>query len=132
MTFKEYVIDNIHYTDIDVLNITKENLTDIYGIEEFKNIRHLFLGKNKIVDISPLKYLPKIYNLDISENLIDNFDVLIYLDNLDTLWIYDNPIIKNNLTKYNNAIFLDGNKLIELKNIIKIERRKRLIKLLDK
>ena len=132
MTFKEYIQGDPIEDDITSLNLNELNLTDIYGIEEYKNIKYLFISWNEIRDITPLKYLLKINTLDISKNLIDNLDVLIYLDNLDTLWVYDNPIIKNNLLKcVGDKRMLVDSTLIEFKNTIKSERRKKIINLLN-
>ena len=82
MTFKEYIKEEPIDKDITALNLNELNLTDLNGIEEYKEIEHLFLNRNKIKDITPL------------------------------------------------SDYLRNDTLIEFKNIIRYQRRKRIINLL--
>ena len=119
MTFKEFIKEHPKHRNIDTLYLNHCTLSDLIGIEVYINIRHLYVQNNFITDIEPLKYLTHIETLDLGYNKINNLDALIYLNKLDLLWINTDPSI-------------GGEKLKYYINEIKINRRKRLINLLDK
>ena len=105
MTFKEYIKNNPIDLDIKNLNLYNEYLTDIYGIEEYKNLEILVLSHNSIINIDSLLSLPK----------------------LKVLYLHDNPIYKNYMDcrdyYYYNVIY----DIDKLKRTISINRRKRII-----
>ena len=149
MTFKEY-IDYSDFGKTKYLNtdLRFEDLTDIYGIENYKYITSLELESNKIVDIEPLKYLNKLKflsvcdnkvsdisclknlnlkKLDLESNPISNIDVIYYMKNLNGIYLY-NTNITGLLSKYaDKDYYLEDDDLKSILNIIKIERRKKII-----
>ena len=156
MTFEEYKKKKKIDLYIDVLDLTQQKLDDLYGIEEFINLKTLDIGGNNISDIEPLKYLINLEDLWLNNNpitdismlkelnklrnlslwdipIIDkDLDVLLEIKNMNGLWLTGTKISKKYYTHSKKQVWFSDNKLLNLKNIIKFERRKRLIKLLDK
>lgn len=73
--------------------LSNSYIFDISGIEEFKNLEHLYLDNNNITDISPLKNLTKLYNLWLGKNNISDISALSNLHELVTLSLYGNHIL---------------------------------------
>ena len=133
MTFKEYIKKfKLSNNSIVTLQLYEE-ITDLYGIEEFTELETLHFPNNAIKDIEPLKHLPNLNLVMLSYNLIEDLEALYYLPKLKCLWINGNPITNNNrlYSKFNNSSGVSGDHLIDFKNLIKSERRKRLINLLS-
>ena len=104
----------VHYGDImysDVLSITRmevpisfgeyddddeemsrEKITDISALAEFKNLKELRIRDNEIEDISPLKGLTKLKCLDLGNNRIRNIEALKDMKELRCLNLNANEI----------------------------------------
>ena len=139
------------YTNLEYLDLDFNNIEDITPLAGLKNLKLIMLSNNKISDISPLSGLIKLKKLDLSHNLIkditplknlhiqklwigendiSNIDVLLTLDKLDIINMrfinMKNKSINNKLNSNESGILM-GIEILELKNIIKYERRKRII-----
>ena len=135
MTLKEYI--NKYKDPIyDHLNISYSKLSDLNGIEEYSHIVRLNISYTNIKNIEPLKHLKKLEVLNISDNLIEDLEPLLYLDNLRNLWIYNNPITNKNPIYHpyrydSSSLGICYERLNEFKILLRNEKRKRLINLLD-
>ena len=134
MTFKEYIKKNPVDLDIKFLNLTNKGLTDLKGIDRFKNLLTLNISYNNIVDINPLSELINLQGLNIGDNNINNLDVILKLNKLAVLSIHRCYNLSNDYYDYVKLywinINLDNNELYNLKNlkkIITINKRKRII-----
>jgi len=79
-------INNINYKDVILLNLFNNQLTDINGINIFKNLKVLYLGDNYFKDISFLSNFKEIEELDISSNkYLNNISSVKYLNKLKYL-----------------------------------------------
>lgn len=103
-------------TSIDHLLIYEaENLNDINGISEFKNLYALRINKNKVSDISVLSNLKSIELLDFSETNISDITVLAQLPLLRNAVLANNKItdVSGLYSLYSEQkimkIWLDGN-----------------------
>ena len=127
MTFKEYIKKNPVDLDIKFLNLTNKGLTDLKGIDRFKNLLTLNISYNNIVDINPLSELINLQGLNIGDNNINNLDVILKLDKLTQLSIYRCYNLSNDYYKYVKMYWVEDNDLMDLKKIITMEKRKRII-----
>ncbi|KMQ69485.1 leucine-rich repeat domain-containing protein [Chryseobacterium koreense] len=72
--------------NVTKLNLTQKNITNISGIEDFKNLKELILNRNYISDFSPLNKLEKLEVLGISQNQNPKEVDLSKIKNLKTLY----------------------------------------------
>ena len=116
---------------LKVLSIWGNNISDIDPIKDLTDIRELYISENMISDISCLKNLDLI-DFTFDNNLISNIDIISNMNNLKRLIIYNKnlPKIYNKFNSVSPNEELYHNEIIELKNIIKYERRKNIISLL--
>ncbi len=77
--------------EIEMLNASNKNISDISGIEELCNLQVLFLENNNITDISPLEFLD-LTNLYLSNNNVSNISSLHNMTNMWQLEIDNNNI----------------------------------------
>ncbi|MEA3451613.1 MAG: COR domain-containing protein, partial [Bacteroidota bacterium] len=88
------------------LDLSKNNITSISFIENFKSLKKLNLYRNQVSDISPLKNLKSLRNLKLQNNPFKKLQAWIINFNLTIKWekrspkniynaiyLYDNPII---------------------------------------
>ena len=112
MTFKEYIKNNPADLDITSLDLSS-------------------MPYNNIVDINPLYKLVNLERLNISDNSIINLDVIIKLDKLTHLSIHRCYMLSIIYYEYVKLYWIrndfNSNYLVELKKIITIEKRKRII-----
>jgi len=80
-------ISNLNPDNITELNLSDNKLTNISGINLFKNLKRLELQINKIKDISVLKDLNNLKVLSLGGNKIKDISVIQYLNNLETFFI---------------------------------------------
>ena len=127
MTFKEYIKEYPVDLNIKVLNLCYKKLEDIDGIEVFTKLEDINLYKNKIEDLTPLSKLVNLVALDMDDNNINNLDVILKLDKLTQLSIYRCYNLSNDYYKYVKMYWVEDNDLMDLKKIITMEKRKRII-----
>lgn len=77
---------------IEKLNISKESITDLTGLENLKNIKELNLMRNNIIDTTPLKNSTQLTQIKLSNNKIENIEVFKNMPNLEKIEINDNKI----------------------------------------
>lgn len=107
------------------LNLTQKNITNIAGIENFKNLREVILNRNYISDFSPLNKLEKLEVLGISQNQNPKEIDLSKIKNLKTLYgamSNLNDIKLNNQIELlylgdNNFTSFDASKYINLESL---------------
>ena len=85
-----------HITQLDMIRLTglfanNQQITDLTGLEHARNLKYLFLKRNKIIDIAILKALPDLAVLSLSFNQIKNFTPIAGLTKLLELDISENP-----------------------------------------
>ncbi len=99
---------------VDTLDIGEANITNISGVEQFPNLKELYLNQNNISDISILSKMPQLETISLRVNNITDISPLAGLVNLDRLFIHENQIsdisvlqnLENltTLTVYKNSI----------------------------
>jgi len=70
-----YMIMNINNSaikNIDILDLSVENIKDLSGMENFTGIENLNLSNNEITTINQLQYCTKMLNLNVSNNKLGN------------------------------------------------------------
>ena len=107
--FTEYDANNI-----DSLNISESEITDLTGIENLKNVSSIYAYNNNISNVESLRNMTKLNTLLISNNKISNIEPLMGLYNLTMLDVGNNYIIditclKNKKFKTIDVIGLYGN-----------------------
>ncbi|KIA89232.1 leucine-rich repeat domain-containing protein [Kaistella jeonii] len=121
---------NGYFEENELLNVTKldltqKNITNILGIEDFKNLKELILNRNYISDFSPLNKLEKLEVLGISQNQNSKEIDLSKIKNLKTLYgamSNLNDIKLNNQIQLlylgdNNFISFDASEYINLESL---------------
>ena len=93
---------------VEELVLMSGYITDLSGIEQCVNLKHLDLSGNSVSDISAISNLKKLETLDLSGNSVSNLAPLTNLTNLQTL------VVKNNLVS-------DLTGLESLKNITDLD-----------
>jgi hypothetical protein len=64
-----------YLTDVMVLSLGNNQITDISVLEDLVSLRHLILSFNQITDIAPLKFLTSITWLELTGNPINDSDI---------------------------------------------------------
>ena len=121
---------NGYFEEDEILNVTKldltqKNITNISGIENFKNLNELILNRNYIKDFSNLNELEKLETLGINQNLNPQTLDLSRIKNLrkllagmlDLKEIKLNNQIKNLYLDYNNFTNFDASNYINLETL---------------
>ena len=118
----QYNIITILQENIDKvinLDISNSKISDLTGIEYFKNLKELDASNNNINDVSKIVELGNLTKLNLSNNKLNNKEELIKLVNLEILNISNNEIsdISNfdvsKMTKLNN-LDLSYNKIRDI------------------
>ncbi len=97
--------------NIRSLSIFGNKISDLSPLSNLTRIQKLVLDNNKIKDLSPLCNLTELRNLSITSNTYSNYQNtvtslrdLYKLNNLEKLYIYGNPISKNEREYLNKMI----------------------------
>ncbi len=100
------------FTNLEYLDMSNAQITDIASLSYLKKLRVLYLQRNNISDISPLKELAGLEVLSLNGNRISDISTLSALASLTELYIRDNIITDYsplaNLKKL-NILYLKGN-----------------------
>ncbi len=100
------------FTNLEYLDMSNAQITDITSLSYLKKLRVLYLQRNNISDISPLKELAGLEVLSLNGNRISDISTLSALASLTELYIRDNMITDYsplaNLKKL-NILYLKGN-----------------------
>ncbi len=106
-----------HLPKLTNLYLVGNELSDISVLSYLPNLTNLYLGVNHIYDISVLSYLPKLTNLSLGVNQLTDISVLSYLPNLINLNLGGNQLTDisvlshlSNLTNLN----LGGNQIYDI------------------
>jgi len=114
------------------LNLYKKNLTKIPNLDDFVNLKGLYLIGDQISKIENLEKLTNLTTLFLTGNQISKIENLEKLTNLTTLFLSGNQISKiENLEKLTNltTLYLNNNQISKIENLeklIKIENLKDL------
>lgn len=136
-----YYYGNIEYEDYDnltiklsqqqiesmtILVVSREyNITDLSGIENFTNLKHLYMNGQNISDITVLGKLTNLDTLELNENKIINIDALSNLKYLTCLGLSNNQISDINALEnlsWLKRLNLDNNQI----NDIEVFNQKKL------
>ena len=82
----------IGMTDMEILDLEKNNISDISAVADMNNLGDLSSSNNDIIDISPLSGLTDLYNLSLSNNNISDISALAGMTILDVLLLSTNNI----------------------------------------
>ena len=77
---------------VKILDLSGNNISDIYNLKDLVLIEELDLSYNQISIIDVLVKLKNLRVLDLSNNLIDDISPLFYLNNLDYLNVIGNAV----------------------------------------
>ena len=107
--FTEYDANNI-----GELNINSSDVTNLSGIENFKNLRVINAYGNNISDLEPLRNLTTLIEVNFASNKISNMEPIMGLPNLNFIAMSNNNItdiscLKNRKFKYITDVGLDNN-----------------------
>jgi Leucine-rich repeat (LRR) protein len=113
----------IHASDIyNLVELKAENkgISSLDGLENFKNLRVLYLNYNKISDLKPLEELTNLNTLYISDNEIKDLEAIVRLTNLKNLYIPRNQITSIKPLENLNGLkllFVDNNSITDISPI---------------
>jgi len=111
-------------TDLQVLNLNSNGISEIQGLANLTNLEVLILSYNNISEIKGLDKLEKLRALDLIGNKISEIKGLEKLVNLETLVLKNNNISEiKGLEKLVNleTLVLSGNDISEIKGLDKLE-----------
>ena len=109
-------LNNINPNNIKELNLNWNELTDISGIKQFKNLEGLYLSHNELKDISVLKLFKNLKILTLIDNKIEDISVLKDLNNLKELNIGNNKVKDIQIVKYLKKLIYLGIINLELES----------------
>lgn len=115
---KHYKLDENN--NIISLNISKCNIYNLFGFEEFQSLQELYIFGNNITKIEGLEQLKKLKILDLGENQIERIEALDTLSELNVLDLNFNKIEKmENLNCLNNLLdlILSRNPIRKIENL---------------
>ena len=102
---------NLSNTDLDPNNVpefNEDNISAIYFLKNFKELRSLNLSQNWIADIYPLTELTNLEELNLTSNEITIVNPFRdFGTNLKTLWVAYNPFNTSDTTTFDPEIFRD-------------------------
>jgi hypothetical protein len=92
---------------VKILDLSGNNISDIYPLKDLGRIEELDLSYNQIGIIDVLYKLKNLRVLDMSNNFIDDLTPLLHLNNLEYLNIIGNPVPPKQIeTLKNNGIIV--------------------------
>lgn len=109
-----------HDQQVNELNLSKNGITEIKGLDNFTALTTLYLMDNRITEIKNLDNLTSLEHLHLGQNLITEIINLDNLTSLEILVLNKNKINEiKNLEKLVNLLFLflGGNLITEIKNL---------------
>lgn len=87
------IITSVDMASLDSLEVFREGITDLKGLEFATGLTKLVLSENRIEDISPLAGLVKLTQLNLSDNAIVDISPLRNLTELKVLSLQRNKIV---------------------------------------
>ncbi|WP_309400243.1 leucine-rich repeat domain-containing protein [Cerasicoccus maritimus] len=81
--------------DLNYAHLGERNITSLEGIENFTELKNLYLDGNQIRDISPLESLTKLTFLNLGANYVSDLSPLKSFTQLETLDVSENFISKS-------------------------------------
>ena len=102
ITFKEWLRyrKNPHYINITELDVSNQNLIDLNGIENFKDLEYLSCHNNKLTELPDLSNLSNLKWLYCYNNKLTELPDLSNFNNLEILYCYNNKLPYNYLDEY--------------------------------
>jgi Leucine-rich repeat (LRR) protein len=79
------------FEKVTYLNLYKNKLTDVTGLEKLTNLKHLFLGGNQLTDVKGLEKLTNLTQLFLGHNKLTDVKGLEKLKQLRWLRLSGNP-----------------------------------------
>ena len=123
------LLNNINPDNIIILDLSKNELTDISGIKLFKNTEELYLDYNKLTDISVLNNLKNLKTLCIGKNQIKDILIIKNLKFLEFLKLNNGELtdisVLKDLNKLEN-LYIGNN---DIKDIFILQYLKNLKRL---
>ena len=76
--------------ELTVLSCAAANVTDLEGIDQFRNLRFLDLAGNNFTDLRPLTSLPQLTGLSIPDNPVTDIAPLLAMESLTAVILTGN------------------------------------------
>ena len=93
-TNKTLTMTQENINKVEILELINKEITDITGLETFKNLKTLDLGQNQITDINAISGLTNLQTLSLGKNKISDIGAISSLTNLQFLYLHENQINK--------------------------------------
>jgi internalin A len=81
-----------HFADLMLIDLGKNEITDLTPIANLKKLQSVTLAHNKLVDLKPLENLTAMQLLDVSGNQVSDLTPLSGMSNLRTLYVANNQL----------------------------------------
>ena len=129
-TNKTLTMTQENINKVEILELINKEITDITGLETFKNLKTLDLGQNQITDINAISGLTNLQMLSLGENhKISDIGAISSLTNLQTLYLHNNQISDigaiSGLTNL-QTLYLWGNQISDIDAISGLTKLKTL------
>ncbi len=114
LSLKNFAIDSIVFKNVanmtwlSELNLSRNFIASLTGIDALTGLKKLNLSENSIVDISPMENLTQLTELNLSQNSIQDLPALAKLTNITRLELANNRIqLLTGLEKLTNLEYID-------------------------
>ena len=115
--------NEITHTGVQVLVCADKDIQSLDGIEQFSNLRVVYLSNNNIQNIQPLTKLPKLFSLDVSNNKLQSLNGLESLSVLNKLNVSSNKLTDADVlqeVKSLKKLYISNNQLQSLAFITRL------------
>ena len=115
--------NKINHVGIQVLVCSGKDIVRLDGIEQFSNLRVVYLSNNNIQNIQPLTKLPKLFSLDVSNNKLQSLNGLESLSVLNKLNVSSNKLTDADVlqeVKSLKKLYISNNQLQSLAFITRL------------
>jgi len=114
------ISDLKYLTNLEYLDAQNAGISDLGPLSSLRNLRVLYLQRNRITNISPLKSLTKLQVLSLNGNSVSDISALAGLKGLTELYLRENRITDVSKLKglgSLNTLYLEGNKITDLRAV---------------
>ena len=115
--------NKINHVGIQVLVCSGKDIVRLDGIEQFSNLRVVYLSNNNIQNIQPLTKLSKLFSLDVSNNKLQSLNGLESLSVLNKLNVSSNKLTDADVlqeVKSLKKLYISNNQLQSLAFITRL------------
>lgn len=119
-------IKPLYSLPLKMLNLTRNKVKDLSGIDQMNPLNKLFIGKNQIEDVTPLAKMTHLTELDLPHNELKDIKPLSSLVNLQKLDLEANYISDlSPVSKLNKLVFLSfvANEIRDVRPVIELSKK---------